>query len=118
MRLMRIIRGPARSGGPSIDGSSACAAGGDADASSASTAAHHRLERVERAKDSEPLSPRQSHLKQRIPALITCSGTGSGYCAYGYSRQGQNLKVVASSDGPLLRWQLGEAWYGEGLSQQ
>lgn len=70
------------------------------------------------AKDSEPLSPRQSHLKQRIPALITCSGTGSGYCAYGYSRQGQNLKVVASSDGPLLRWQLGEAWYGEGLSQQ
>ena len=50
--------------------------------------------------------------------MITCSGTGSGYCAYGYSRQGQNLKVVASSDGPLLRWQLGEAWYGEGLSQQ
>ena len=70
------------------------------------------------ARDSEPLSPRQSYLKQRIPALITCSGTGSGYCAYGYSRQGQNLKVVASSDGPLLRWQLGEAWYGEGFFQQ
>ena len=81
---------------------------------------HHNRLGVCRArrKTSEPLSPRQSHLKQRIPALITCSGTGSGYCAYGYSRQGQNLKVVASSDGPLLRWQLGEAWYGEGLSQQ
>ena len=58
------------------------------------------------------------HLQAQLPSLITCSGTGAGLCAYGYSRQGQNLKVVASSDGPLLRWQLGEAWYGEGLSQQ
>ena len=48
MRLMRIIRGPARSGGPAVDGSSACVAGGDADASGASAAAHNRLERLQR----------------------------------------------------------------------
>ena len=43
-------------------------------------------------------------LKAPLPSLITCSGTGEGLCAYGYSRQGKRLRLIAQPNGSLLRW--------------
>lgn len=56
------------------------------------------------ALSAEPLNPQQQRIKVRLPSLITCSGTGQGLCAYGYSRHGRNLRLVAQPDGALLRW--------------
>ena len=44
------------------------------------------------------------HLQTQLPSLITCSGTGAGLCAYGYSRQGSRLRLIAQPNGLLLRW--------------
>ena len=59
------------------------------------------------SKDALKANPNHSehqHLKAPLPSLITCSGTGEGLCAYGYSRQGKGLRLIAQPNGNLLRW--------------
>ena len=70
------------------------------------------------AKASEPLSARQRAIKAQVPSLLTCSGTGTGLCAYGYSRKGESLRLVSQGDGELVRWQLGDDWYGAGVARR
>ncbi len=70
------------------------------------------------ARRAEPLSARQRAIKAQVPSLLTCSGTGAGLCAYGYSRQGDNLRLVSQGDGELVRWQLGDDWYGAGVASR
>ena len=50
------------------------------------------------------IHPEHRPLKAQFPSLITCSGTGQGLCAYGYSRQGQALRLIAQPNGALVRW--------------
>ena len=50
------------------------------------------------------IHPEHRPLKAQLPSLITCSGTGQGLCAYGYSRQGQALRLIAQPNGALVRW--------------
>ena len=56
------------------------------------------------APNANPNHSGQQHLKAPLPSLITCSGTGEGLCAYGYSRQGKELRLIAQPNGSLLRW--------------
>ena len=50
------------------------------------------------------IHPEHWPLKAQLPSLITCSGTGQGLCAYGYSRQGQALRLIAQPNGALVHW--------------
>ena len=56
------------------------------------------------APNANPNHSGQQHHKAPLPSLITCSGTGEGLCAYGYSRQGKELRLIAQPNGSLLRW--------------
>ena len=53
---------------------------------------------------ANPNHSEHHQLKAPLPSLITCSGTGEGLCAYGYSRQGKRLHLIAQPNGSLLRW--------------
>ena len=68
------------------------------------------------AQEARPDDQQTLAIKKRLPSLISCSGTGAGYCAYGYSRQGEQLRLVSQGDGPLLRWQIGDSWFGSGVA--
>jgi hypothetical protein len=73
------------------------------------TTAHHQLlgqgwSVSNQAFNSIAVHPEHRHLKTQLPSLITCSGTGPGLCAYGYSRQGQALRLIAQPNGALVRW--------------
>ncbi|MEB3177153.1 MAG: hypothetical protein VKJ87_06105 [Synechococcus sp.] len=67
---------------------------------------------------AKPLTARQRAIRQEVPALITCSGTGEGFCAYGYQRGRERLKLVSQGEGQLVRWQLGNAWFGAGVASR
>ena len=53
---------------------------------------------------ANPYNSEHHQLKAPLPSLITCSGTGEGLCAYGYSHKGKRLRLIAQPNGSLLRW--------------
>ena len=56
------------------------------------------------ALSTNPNHLEDQHLTAPLPSLITCSGTGQGLCAYGYSRKGKKLRLITQPNGSLLRW--------------
>ena len=70
------------------------------------------------AREAQPLTARQQVIRQEVPALITCSGTGEGFCTYGYQRGEETLRLVSQGEGQLVRWQLGDAWFGAGVASR